>query len=130
MIPLALTTIRIERKAASSSPSTSSPSNRDPWDEGYLDAGGEGIEPEKWSVVARGVRAAISSPGGAENWVTGSTEEIVTWSLVADPCDLTYLDRVVDESTDQVFEVQYAIVRRGLGLDHVKAGVQTVRGAA
>lgn len=93
-----------------------------PADEPYEPAG----EP---AVVVSGIRAVISRATGAEA-VVGGDQEIVHWKLDCDPCDINHHDQVRDDDTGDVYQVVWARLRRGLGLDHVEAGLRQVEGVA
>jgi hypothetical protein len=108
MIPFATTTITITRPA--------------PTDEPYEPPGPP-------STVVAGVRAHISLGRGAEN-VVGGDQEVVYHRLTCDPCDLDNADQVIDDATGLVYDVEYARLRRGLGLDHMEAGLRQVEGVA
>lgn len=101
-VPLATTTITVKRYT------------------GALD------EPQTATTVATAVRAHISSPSGNEP--EGATE-LVDAVLGCDPVDLTSDCRVTDEKTGLEYSVVWARERRGLGLDHIEAGLHaaTVR---
>lgn len=106
-IPVATTSIRILRPAGA--------------DEPYETPGTP-------TVVATGVRAHISTSRGTEN-VAGGSQEIVYFRMSCDPVDLQHQDRVEDEATGLIYNVEWARLRRGLGLDHVEAGMKQVEGA-
>lgn len=123
MIPIATTTIRVERPL-----SVSTPAEEDPYGEGYDDeAGGDTNDWGKSVVVASGVRATIGQPGGSEINAGGS-QSVVTHKVNCDPCDMTYLDVVVDESTGERFDVVWSKSVTGLGLDHVTATLKMTAG--
>jgi hypothetical protein len=119
-LPLSTTTITVKRVPAADA-------GKDPYDS----------DKSPMDTVVAGVRAAFVSPsggsaiGGGENGPTGS-QEVVGWSLLADPCDLRHSDTVVDDTTGQEFAVAWAKARPDPDgdLDHVVVGVDEVRGAA
>lgn len=80
-------------------------------------------------VIASGLRAHISTPRGREQ-IAGGSQEVVEFRLSCDPVDLRHTDQVRDEQTDAVYDVTWARVRRGLGLDHIEAGLKQVAGVA
>jgi hypothetical protein len=80
-------------------------------------------------TVASGVRAHLSTPTGAERIIGGSMET-VDRLLGSDPCDLDHADTVTDEGTGLVYTVVFAELSRGLGLDHMVAGLRRVTGQA
>lgn len=79
-------------------------------------------------VIARGVRAHISTSRGSEEVSVGSSQEVVYFRMSCDPTDLTGQDQVRDEQTDEVYDVTWARQRIGFGLDHTQAGLKQVRG--
>ena len=109
-IPVATTTIAVLR--------VPSDPGRDPYD----------AKPAA-EVIASRIRAHLSSPSGRERTVGGS-QEVVEFRLSCDPVDLRHTDQVQDEQTDAVYEVTWARIRQGLGLDHVEAGLKQVTGVA
>lgn len=109
-IPLATTTITVER--------TILLATDDPYDTATAN-------PE---TVASGVRAHLSSPGGLELQRGQSAQEDVVWRLACDPCDLTHDCVIVDDATGDRFEIEWARLRTGLGIDHIEAGLRQVTG--
>jgi hypothetical protein len=79
-------------------------------------------------VVRSGVRAHISTSRGREVIGGASTQEVVYFRLSCDPVDIQKDDQVRDEQTDEVYEVEWARLRQGLGLDHEEAGLKQVKG--
>lgn len=110
MIPLATTTITVQRTALLAT--------ADPYD-------AVTAAPE---TVASGVRAHLSAPGGFETQGGQSAQEDVTWRLSCDPCEINSECVVVDDTTGDTFEIEWARLRTGLGLDHVEAGLRQVSG--
>ena len=78
-------------------------------------------------VIASGIRAHISTPRGREQ-TAGGSQEVVEFRLSCDPVDLRHTDEVQDEQTGALYEVTWARVRQGLGLDHIEAGLKQVAG--
>ena len=109
-VPLHTTTIAVLRVPADSA--------RDPY----------GAQPAA-EVIASGIRAHISTPRGREQ-TAGGSQEVVEFRLSCDPVDLRHTDRVRDEQADALYEVTWARTRKGLGLDHVEAGLKQVTGAS
>lgn len=109
-IPLATTTITVERVALLAT--------ADPYDAATA-------SPE---TVATGVRAHLSSPGGLETQRGQSAQEDVAWRLACDPCDMTNDCVVVDDATGDRFEIEWARLRTGLGVDHIEAALRQVTG--
>jgi len=79
-------------------------------------------------VIASGIRAHISTARGSEEVASGGSQEVVYFRMSCDPTDLQHTDQVRDEQTDEVYDVLWARERRGLGLDHVQAGMKQVAG--
>jgi hypothetical protein len=127
-IPLASTTITVERREQ---PDEAQPAeqDQDPWDTGYSDEPTETV----YKPIAEGVRAVISVGGGqlAGREVGPGVSEVVSWSLICDPTDLTYLDQVVDEYDGTRYLVEFAITSPGIGgkLSSTRAGLSTRKGA-
>lgn len=109
MIHVATTTIRVLRVPADPT--------RDPLDP----------QPSAAQVVA-GVRAVISSPNGRATLNSGGVQEVVEFHLSSDPCDVEGTDLVEDESTGLVYQVTWARLREGMGLDHMEGGLRQVAG--
>lgn len=105
-IPLATTTITVRRPAADVDPD----------------------ESNALTVIATGVRARIGSPSGSGR-NSGGDQSIVNPALWCDPVDLHHEDTVTDENNGRVYEVQWPQPMNGLGLDHVRAGLQITTGA-
>ena len=109
MISVATTTISVLR--------VPSDPTRDPLDP----------QPEA-EVVASKVRAHISTSRGSERVSSGGAQEVVYFRLSCDPTDIRYEDQVRDETTGEVYEVEWARQRIGLGLDHTQCGLKQVAG--
>lgn len=108
MIPFNTTTITIKRDAPGAPD--------DPYD----------AQPPRVEI-ATGIRAHISTSTGFEV-VAGGSQEIVSFRMDCDPVSLTNLDIVIDETTEEEYEVTWARIRHGLGLDHVEAGLKQITG--
>jgi hypothetical protein len=80
------------------------------------------------TVVAT-VPAHISSPSGTSQ-IIGGEQSTVELRLICEGCDLRHTDLVKDNATDAVYSVSWVTIRRGLGLDHVSAGLRFTEGAA
>jgi hypothetical protein len=78
--------------------------------------------------VASGIRAHFSSPRGSESLDGGTQQLEISDRLTTDPVDLLHTDQVLDESTEEVYDVVWVRQHHGLGLDHTAAGVRQVRG--
>ena len=123
-LPLATTKITIWRKDAEVE------QGRDPWEDGYSD---DPPASNDFAVLSTGIPAVISVGGGAlagRSVGPGDSEE-VRFSLIADPCDLQYLDEVEDEYTGDRYQVEWAISNPGIGgqLASTRAGLTTRKGA-
>ena len=86
------------------------------------------VEPT-WSVVASGVRAVISSPGGTV-LRDGSVEVVMGFRLTCDPTDLEPADRILDEQSLVTYDLNWFTQRRGMGMDHSEAEIRLVTGFA
>lgn len=108
-IPLATTTVTIERQTAPT----------DAWPD----------DPPVYDVIATGVRAHFPATriSGTESG-DGNVRSELNARLLTDPCDLQHLDRVTDETTGVVWEVSWVLDRSGdyFGLDDMHAGVRRV----
>lgn len=89
------------------------------------DEPGEG---RTFTTYARRISAHLSAPAGTEEGAPGGGSSTVTNDLLCDPIDLRATDRIVDDSTGLLYEVDWVKPRSGLGLDHVKAGVHRTEG--
>lgn len=87
---------------------------------------GEGITT---AVRASAVRAVIAAPNGTEQAAPGGGAERIDAILDCDPIvGLAHTDVVTDDDTGLTYEVAWVADRRGLGLDHVRAGLVKVKG--
>jgi hypothetical protein len=107
VIPLATTTITIERPRG----------DEDPYDTPV-------VRPQ-----VTGVRAVIGSPSGRDH-IIGGDQSVVTAKLNCDLCDLRHYDEVIDDTTGDRYSVVWVRRRVALGLDHLAAGLNTVEGQA
>ena len=82
-----------------------------------------------WPVVASGVRAVISSPGGTV-LRDGSVEVVMGFRLTCDLTDLEPADRILDEQASVYYEMNWMTKRTGMGMDHMEAEIRTVQGFA
>lgn len=80
------------------------------------------------STVATGVRAVISASRGDE--APSGGQEVVYFRLDCDPipAGIDHGDQIQDLPTGAVYEVLWARLVRGLGLDHHEAGLKQVDG--
>lgn len=108
MLPLATTTVTVERSASG-----------DPYEAAASTA-----------TSSTGTPAHIGSPTGREVDRGGQLERIDAVLLAAAGLDLTHTDLVVDDTTGQRYRVGWVEARQGLGLDHVKAGLTRFDGGA
>lgn len=110
MIPLATTTVTVKRVAETEP--------------------GEG---RTTTTLARNVRAHIGSLSGSEQLRPGGGRSVTGYRL---DCDLLptgtllHTDQVVDDTTGTTYEVTWAAEHRGLGLDHIEAGLSLAVGVA
>lgn len=112
MIPLATTTITVQRSTADET--------TDPYEE------------VTYETVASGVRARIGQQSARER-VAGGTQGVLDLRVWCDPIEggLQATDRVVDEATGDVYELDGpGFLQRGLGLDHLVAPIKQVEGVA
>lgn len=105
-LPLATTTVTVRR------------SHGDPYD------------PDPTEPIAAGTPAHFGYPSGSETRAGG--ERSVTSMVLLFPATppLSEADTVIDDPTGQRWEVTWVARRRGVGLDHQRAGVRRVMGAA
>jgi hypothetical protein len=86
-----------------------------------------------YAPVSTGTRAVVTSPirgvtSGGHTIREGSEQIVDVFKLVADPCDIQHTDRILDETTQIVYRVEWLAPRTGLGLDHMDAGLSFVEG--
>lgn len=110
-IPVAQTTITVLRPAGAA---------QDQWDRDPTAVP---------ATIASHVRAVIVLPSGNE-LQGGGTQEDVRAALRCDPCDVQHTDRVLDETTSLTWEVVWARLRPGFGLDHIAGQLRMVTGEA
>lgn len=108
-LPLTTTTVTIERVTEAANDPTDAPTV---------------------STVAAGVPADIGSPAGTDQVVGGSRELVDAVLLVNPDVDLQRGDSVVDDLTGESWRLAWLRERTGLGLDHLRGGLQRVKGAA
>ena len=96
---------------------------------GDADPDGFPDEVPTWSVVASGVRAVISSPGGTV-LRDGSVEVVMGFRLTCDVTDLEPADRIQDEQSLVLYDMNWMTQRTGMGMDHMEAEIRTVQGFA
>lgn len=107
MIPLATTTVSISESG-----------------------GGDPYETSTLTVVASGISAHISAPTGREG-LQGGSQETIDAVLLCDPTTLlTHTCVITDESDSDTYSVAWVRRRRGLGLDHMIAGLRRTSGAS
>jgi hypothetical protein len=111
-LPITTTTISIRRRAQVG--------DVDPWTS----------DGQVWITVASGVAATIHSHGGS-SVDDAASRETRRRRLAAEGCDLRHEDRVVDDLTGEVFEVQSVASRswpERPELDHVAADLLQIAG--
>jgi hypothetical protein len=87
-------------------------------------------DPPTVTPVAAGVPAVIASPAGTD-FVAGGSRELVDAALLVDPdVDVQREDLIDDELTGATWRVTWLRERTGLGLGHLRGGLQRVTGAA
>lgn len=91
---------------------------------------GDPYETAVATVVAAGLPAHISAPGGNEIDQGGQLEQVTALLLAPAGTDLTHTDLVTDDSTDEQYRVAWVRERQGLGLDHIVAGLVAYDGGA
>lgn len=93
--------------------------------------GGDPYETSSGSTTpATGVAAHISAPTGSEVDAGGQLERIDAVLLAEPSLDLRHTDLVTDDATGDLYRVAWLRLRRGLGLEHLKAGLVAFHGAA
>lgn len=79
-------------------------------------------------VIATGIPAHISTSTGIEN-INGSAQEVVTYRLNCDPTDVTFEDQILDERTNDIYEVTWTRERvEFVGLEYIQGGLKKVTG--
>lgn len=97
-IPLATTTIAVLRPVAG----TGTEEVVDPWAE----KDPAKVDPSDFTTVATGVRATIAVRGGQATIGDGQK---TLYHLLSDPTDLRHHDRVKDETSGRVYEVEWCV---------------------
>ena len=87
----------------------------------------EPYETGSYSTVHSRVPAHVGSPSGTDVVANAGQAEI-THTLNCAPVVFGQNDRVVDNTTGYLFDVIWSDVRRGLGLDHTRAGLRRIEG--
>lgn len=82
------------------------------------------------AVLASHIAAVIRPKSSGREDQVGGSKALSTYLLNADTNDLRHTDLVLDESSQQLFDVIFAVYRAGLGLDHMYAELQLVQGMA
>ncbi len=95
-----------------------------------VDGTGDPYEPATPTTLATGVPAHFSAPNGADMAIGGDKETVTAVLLCDRMPTLEHHHRVVDDATGDEYAVVWALPRRGFGLDHQRAGVRLVKGAA
>lgn len=91
---------------------------------------GDPYETADETVVASGIASHLSAPSGREADRGGQLTSIDTVLLAPPGTDLRHTDLWRDDNTEQVYRVSWVEVRRGLGLDHLKAGLRRFDGGS
>lgn len=108
MIPLSTTTVTILRTPV-----------EDSYDEPY-----SGNDTSSRVEAGKNIRAVIDRPSSDKERTAGGEQSTVDLWLVCDPCDLTYLDLIRDDTTGQTYRVTF-VVNYGV---HVEAGLRVTEG--
>lgn len=96
-----------------------------------LDPGtGDPYETADPTVVTAGIAAHLSAPSGSEVDRGGQLERIDTVLLAPAGIGLDHTHLFRDDGTGQTYRVSWVEERRGLGLDHTKAGLARYQGGA
>jgi hypothetical protein len=82
-----------------------------------------------YGVVARGIRAHLSSPSGAAAFSQEGNSVTAQYRLLADPCDIVDNMRIRDELTGLEYQVDWSLPRPE-PMAHVIAGVSRVVGTS
>jgi hypothetical protein len=121
-IPISTTTISILRGTERHLPYT----EQDPYGEGY---GTPAAPSQAWVVIASGIRAVIGAPGGSEKSI-GGQQAMMSASLIADPCDCTHTDRVMDEYDGTIYNVVWTQNRGEFGITRTVGEMVRYEGTA
>lgn len=105
MLPFATTTISVLRN-------TSSVEDSEPL---Y-----DGDSPTARQVVASGVGANIGGGTGSAESRSAGSQNTIRLKMQCNPFgqDLSHLDGILDETTGIIYDLQVAVYRQGVGLDH------------
>ena len=82
------------------------------------------------TTTRTGIPAHVSAPGGADEVVGGDKEVVNAEAYLPAGTTLDRTSRLTDDATGVTYAVTWVRARRGLGLDHVHAGLRSVRGGA
>lgn len=92
---------------------------------------GDPYEPADDETIAyASVPGRISSPSGTDRAIGGDTEVITAVAYLPADVVLERTDVLTDDATGEAHHVVWSRLRRGLGLDHVQAGLRQVNGAS
>lgn len=93
----------------------------------------DGQDEFSYETVATDVRGCTVYHSGSESVAQGSRERVDA-RIMCDPLvgdgEIAYYDRILDQTTSQLWYVAFARKRVGFGLDHWVLGVYEVQGAA
>lgn len=84
---------------------------------------GDPYETDTPTVAASGIACHLSSPSGREVDRGGQLERIDTVLLAPVDTDLRHTDLFRDDADGTTYRVSWVEKRRGLGLNHTKAGL-------
>lgn len=93
-------------------------------------ADGDPYESAATTTLVQGLAAHLSDPTGSEIDLGGQQERIDAVLLTQPDIDLRHTDLWRDDPTGDLYRVAWVQPRRGLGLDHTKAGLVRFDGAA
>lgn len=85
-------------------------------------------EAQSWEELATNVAAHIGSPSGRDQQVGGGKETIDAVLHAPAALLLAHGDRVTEPASGETWVVSWVQRRRGVGLDHQRAGMRRVDG--
>lgn len=91
-----------------------------------------GVDPYEaatWSTVSSGVPAVVSGSSGFGSDIGGQQQVLTAKLFVNEGVDVQKSDRITDETSGEVWIVDWVRVRYELALGHVVAGLTAVEGA-
>lgn len=82
------------------------------------------------SAYRHNLSAVVHSDVGQERTNGGQTEDVIGRLDIGIDPGLAHWDQVYDRKTGRWWEVTWVRARKGLGLDHVEAGLRQTQGAS